>query len=337
MKLGHLKPKWLWFEVTDRCNSRCMYCNIWRKKPTKDPLTPEEIRKILSDPLFKDVTYIINSGGEPTLRPDLKEILEIEHETLPQAILNLSTNGLLPDRAIDAIEHALRIGCIIEVGVSLDGIGEKHDSVRGVKGNFEKVNYLLHKLVELRERYKGQIRSIGVLSTLTDFTAPFLEEVRRYAERLKLDYLIQWYSESPFYDNMGKGLASKDRLLSVVKSFSPKYFGGDLRYEMWLKWLRGKSIRFRCFAMHTFCVLKCSGDIAPCLTLWDVNVGNVRDSSPSQIWRSHKAKKAREIVKSCHGCLNDWATKWSFSCSYYPYLLFYLRRPRIMLRKLRTY
>lgn len=325
----HLRPRWLWFEVTDRCNSRCIFCDIWRKQPTKDVLSPQEVEKILSDPLFRDVRYIMNSGGEPTLRRDLKEIILAEHRALPKARIQLSTNGLLPERVIDVVKFAVQHGIGIDVGVSLDGIGEKHDLVRGVKGNFEKVDWLLNELIMLQKEYKDKI-SITIGFTLTDLTLPSLEDVRTYAQKLGVELLMQWYNQSSFYGNIGKNLSTnKELMVKAVQSLPP-----SILREMWLRWLDGKSIKFQCFAMYTFCVLKCNGNICPCLSLWDIEVGNVRESSPTQVWYSGNAKRARKIVKSCQGCLNSWSTGWSFESSFYPYILYYIKHPNILIKRL---
>jgi MoaA/NifB/PqqE/SkfB family radical SAM enzyme len=69
---GFLKPQGLVFMVTDKCNSRCTHSSIWRQKGVDNPLTPKELEKTLSDPLFKDIREIINTGGEATLRTDLE-------------------------------------------------------------------------------------------------------------------------------------------------------------------------------------------------------------------------------------------------------------------------
>jgi len=325
-----LQPKWLWFGVTDRCNSRCVYCDIWHKKPTKDVLTPEEIEKTLRDPLFRDVEYILNSGGEPTLRQDLKEIILAEHRALPKARLQLSTNGLLPERVIDVVKFAIQHDIDLSVGTSLDAIGDAYDSIRGVNGNFRKVDWLLHELVALKKEY-GYKQTPTFGFTLTDQTLPFLEEVKTYAQKLGVNSLVQWYNQSSFYGNTKKDLTDYNK--SMIKAVQSLPYG--LLREMWLKWIEeGYPIKFRCFAMYTFCVLKCNGDISPCLSLWDVKVGNVRESSPTTIWHSNEAKKARKIIKKCQGCLNVWGAGWSLECSFYPYLLFYLNHPHNLVKKL---
>ena len=323
-----LKPQWLWFGVTDKCNSRCRHCSIWNQKPTAKPLSTHEIEKTFSDPLFKEVRYVINSGGEPVVRNDIKEIILIEHKTLPKARLQLSTNGLLPERAIDVVEMAMENDIKLDVGVSLDGVGEKHDEARGVKGNFKKVDWLLRTLANIRERYGGDNLVIQIGFTLSNLTLSSLDEVRIYAQRLNMNLLVQWYNMSSFYSNTETKYAiSNEDLVKAIESldFNPIY-------AMWLESIKGKPFTFPCFAMHTFCVLQCDGTIAPCLSLWHVKVGNVRDNSPSTIWRSAKADEVRKMVKNCQGCLNSWGTGWSFESCLYPILI---SHPSMLIRTLR--
>jgi len=316
-----LKPQQLWFEVTDRCNCRCKFCNIWRSKPTNNVLNLEEIEKTLSDDLFKDLKYIMLSGGEPLLRNDLEEIIIRIHKILPKAPIMFGTNCSLPERTISVVKSAIKNNINIGVGVSLEGIGEKHDSVRGMRGLFEKVDWLLHELVALRKK-AGDKLSIGVGFVLSDLTLPALEEVKTYTQELSVSLHVQWYNEASYYDNIGEHLLSNTgAIIEAVRSLPP-----SLIHEMGIKLLSGKSIKFPCFAMYTFCLLKCNGDIVPCFDFWDVKVGNVRESPPSLIWHSPEAKKARRKVKNCQGCLNACGVGWSFGASFYPLLLFHLKR-----------
>jgi MoaA/NifB/PqqE/SkfB family radical SAM enzyme len=234
----------------------------------------------------------------------------------------------LPDRVIEVVKTAIKHDIRFDVGVSIDGIGEEHDKIRGVKGNFEKVDRLIHELVELRKSDNNKLRiSAGIV--LSDLTLHSLPEVRSYANRLNIDLTEAWYNEASFYDNIGKNVFS-NQLIEAVK-WQPS----SPLQETWLKALRGKSIKFSCFAMYTFCVLKCNGDIVPCLNLFDMKAGNIREKSPTDIWHSYEMKKVRKIVKNCHGCLNSWGLPWSFRSSYYPILLFYLKHPRILMEELR--
>jgi len=291
-------------------------------------LRPKEVEKVFNDDLFKGVRYVLCTGGEPAVRNELKDIILSIHKALPRATIQLSTNGLLPDRVIGVVKNAIKDDISLDVGVSLDGIGKEHDKLRGVKGNFEKADRLIHELVKLRESYRNKLH-IAAGIVLSDLTLHSLPEVRKYAKRLNIDLTEAWYNESSFYNNIGKSIFSNQLIEAVgLQPASPLQ-------ETWLKALRGKSIKFSCFAMYTFCVLKCNGDIVPCLNLWDIKVGNVRESSPTAIWHSVDAKETRRVVKNCQGCLNSWGAGWSFNSGYYPILLFYLKHPKIVMARLR--
>jgi len=326
-----LKPRWIWLEVTDNCNSHCSHCNIWKKQPTPNQLTLAEIEKTLSDPLFSEVETIINSGGEAILRDDIVEIIKLEHRLFPHAGLDLSTNGILADRVLKIVREILNEGIKINVGVSLDAIGSRHDRIRGVPGNYEKVNYLLRELVKLRNQYPGKL-SLVIGLTLSSLTLPGWEEVRDYARDMNIEFMAQWYNQSSFYDNDGgsKENENKDRMVKAVKE-QPV----TVVREKWLKLLNNKQIKFRCFAAQTFFAMRCDGGIVPCLNYWDDVLGNVRQNSPSEIWASPKAKEIREKVSHCPGCLNSWGVEWSASTSFYPRLTFYLRNPKAIIDRLK--
>lgn len=325
-----LRPRWLVFMVTDACNSRCIHCNIWKKKPTQNLLTPSEIERIFKEDLFKDVRYVICTGGEVSTREDLKDVFLSLHKALPNATLQLSTNGLLPNRIIELVEFLMKHDINLDIGVSLDGIGDKHDRIRGIKGNFERVNFLLHKLIELREKYRGKLRiSVGLV--VSDLTIESINDVRKYADKLGIDITEAWYNTSSFYDNCNNNdkAKMKDKMKEIVNSQKP-----SLIREKWLKWLDGKSIKFPCFALHTFCVIKCNGDVVPCLNLWESKIGNIRQLSPNEVWYGKKAQETRKKIKNCDGCLNNWGAGWSFETSSYQKIIFYLKHPLLFFNKI---
>ncbi len=320
-----LKPKWIWFEATDNCNSRCTHCNIWQKKPTQNQLTLEEIKNTLKDPLLSEVETIINSGGEPILRDDIVDIIKLEHEIFPNAHLDLSTNGILADRVLNVVQSILNENIKINVGVSLDAIGKKHDEIRGVPGNFKKVDYLLHKLVELRKKYPNKL-SIIIGFTLSQHTVDGWKRVKDYADKLNIECMAQWYNQSSFYGNEnGQKNINNNKMLAVVKK-QPN----TIIREKWLKLLKNQSIKFKCFAAETFFAIRCDGNIVPCLNYWDLCLGNIREKSPTEIWQSKKAQEIRKTITKCPGCLNSWGVEWSITSIFYPRLLFYLRNPRVI-------
>lgn len=135
------KPTVVQFPVNDICNSRCVMCNIWQRKRERE-ITPEELRRILSDSLFSEIRYVGMNGGEPTLRRDLSEIAQVLAESLPKLKgIGIITNALQPQMVIERILPLVQVaeaaGLSFDVSISLDGIGDDHDRNRGVKGNFD--------------------------------------------------------------------------------------------------------------------------------------------------------------------------------------------------------
>jgi polysaccharide pyruvyl transferase WcaK-like protein/MoaA/NifB/PqqE/SkfB family radical SAM enzyme len=125
-------------------------CRIWERKRDEE-ITPVQLAAVLSDPLFGEIEQVGMNGGEPTLRLDLPELAEVLIAKLPRLRgLSLITNAIREKRVIAAIEELGKIsrrrGKRLDVMVSLDGVGDVHDRVRGVPGNFESAMKVLDYL-----------------------------------------------------------------------------------------------------------------------------------------------------------------------------------------------
>lgn len=314
-KMGSaMKPRYMWYGVTEACNCRCLFCHIWQNKPAKDVMSPEEAEKAFSDPLFSELEQIVISGGEPTLRPDLYELLSAIHRSVPEARFTVSTNGMLPERYVEVLDRLLTEGVDVEAGISLDALDEKRDELRGVPGSFEKVDRLMHEIVALREKHPRLRVSAGLV--LIDATKETVEYVREYTKKLGVDLNIQWYNQADYYENTDMNLLTiDDRLREIIGSQPPS----PMR-DRELHFLDGGDLKFPCFALHTFVILKPTGEMAPCFEMWDDSIGDIRKTPASKLWKSEKAQKVRGKVKSCRGCLSDCGVEWSMSSSYLPYL-----------------
>jgi MoaA/NifB/PqqE/SkfB family radical SAM enzyme len=117
--------------VADRCDQRCVHCDIWRG-PALAPLTLAERLRVVDDALSAGVDQALLTGGEPLLSADLWPVAE--HLAAGGARLLLATNGMLLAR------HAAPVARrFAEVYVSLDGAGAAtHDRLRGVR-SFERL------------------------------------------------------------------------------------------------------------------------------------------------------------------------------------------------------
>lgn len=304
------KLEFLVYEITDACNSRCAHCNIWETKASKDMLNTDEIKEVFSRGDFKDVKELIITGGEPVLRHDILEcLLAIRQYVSPHAIFSFSTNALMPERVLEVVNGCLGEGMRLVVGVSLDGIGDEHDRVRGVEGNFKKVIYLLEELLAMKKKNNLDDRlSVTVGYTFSRKTCDSMRDVRSYVQSLGLRFLPQAYEEFSYYSNTS-GTKEKfwdEGLIKAIEELSPSF-----QKEVLLKIARKDEISFRCSSLKNFLLLRCNGDVTPCLRYSHIKIGNLRDQSFQEIWTGEKAKEARSTIHDCKGCSNTWATGWS--------------------------
>ena len=126
------------FFVTSRCNSKCRTCFYWEELNQTGDLSFEEIRQLSATmPKFNEIWL---SGGEPTLRQGLVPILELFYRQNGVRSVNFPANGLLPRKLLETLEstfaHCPELR--VNLNLALDGIGETHDRIRGVPGNFER-------------------------------------------------------------------------------------------------------------------------------------------------------------------------------------------------------
>ncbi len=128
----HRRPVVVW-SVTRACNLFCIHCYASaRRRPFADELSTAEGEAVLEDLARMGVPTVIFSGGEPLLRPDLFYLARRARALGLRTVL--STNGTLID---GGTARRIREAGFQYVGVSLDGLPEVHDRVRGRPGAFQ--------------------------------------------------------------------------------------------------------------------------------------------------------------------------------------------------------
>jgi Fe-coproporphyrin III synthase len=138
--------------VTSTCNSLCRTCFYWEELNQGRDLSFEQLEKLSTTaPKFQKLWI---SGGEPFLRKDLAEVIELFYRNNGIRNLNLPTNGLLPKKLESVIDFLLE-RCpklTIDLNFSIDGLANTHDAIRGVPNNFEKT---LATMEMAAQRWKG--------------------------------------------------------------------------------------------------------------------------------------------------------------------------------------
>ena len=133
------KPVVVW-NVTQRCNLRCVHCYAHSKDiDYKNELSTEEGKALIDDLAEFGCPVILFSGGEPLMRKDLPELAKYATSKGIRAVV--STNGTLITE--DMARTLKEIG-LSYVGISLDGMPETNDAFRGIEGSFDKAMQGLH-------------------------------------------------------------------------------------------------------------------------------------------------------------------------------------------------
>ena len=125
------------FFVTGQCNARCHHCFYWdHLGPTHAGLPLDKIEAIAAN--MPEFRTLLLSGGEPTLRKDLPELVHIFLRHNRIRTVSIPTNGLQSDRIASLAERvaAIDAGLRVNFNLSIDGFAETHDRIRGVPGNF---------------------------------------------------------------------------------------------------------------------------------------------------------------------------------------------------------
>lgn len=125
-------PMTLTYSVTAACQSKCKTCQIgamYCQDPSRaeKDLTLGEVEKIFSS--MKPIYFFNMSGGEPFLRKDLPEIVEMACRYLKPRVIHTPTNAIMTDRIIENTEKIIKIIRTYDATVpftvkpSIDGVG----------------------------------------------------------------------------------------------------------------------------------------------------------------------------------------------------------------------
>ncbi len=144
--------------VTSRCNAFCQTCFYHAELNQPGDMTFAQIEKISRT--MPPITDLWLSGGEPTLRRDVIEIIDtfVRNNGVDRVII--PTNGLVKSRVYEIVDHALGRHPQVDLylNIALDGYGKTHDRIRGVPGNWEKALDCIRSLYPLKEKYADRFR-----------------------------------------------------------------------------------------------------------------------------------------------------------------------------------
>ena len=281
--------------VTYKCNSRCTMCDIWKLKENSN-LELDYYKK-----LPKTLRDINVSGGEPFLRQDLVQLIKILRKTCPKAKIVISSNGFLTDLIKEKMREILKIAPNIGIGVSIDGIEEAHDKIRGIPGGFK----MAIKTIKMLREDLG-IKNLRLAFTISKENASELSKVYDLSRELGVEFTLALAQSSEFFFG-GKSVeeAPDEKILknqfdylikTELKSWQPKKWARAYFAKSLFDFAKTGKQALSSKAGQDFFFLDPFGNVYPSVIHNSV-MGNVKEKDFPAIWFGKDAEEARKKVK----------------------------------------
>jgi len=315
-------PRMLTYTVTFTCNARCVMCDSWRKDGKGD-LTLAEIERIFAQLPPMDAVRL--TGGEPFVRRDLSDIARIAVDAVAPAVLHVTSNGFLTDRIVDFCERRPR-DVPLNLLVSIDGVGEKHDQIRGHDGAFRSAMRTIEALAPRRKELR---LNLAVNQTVVDSVgAAQYKELHALLEPLGVkNQVVVAYRASATYsvaaesnfapnypgqfepfddlsipalESLFEALEAALRTYPPVERVAKRYYLDGIRNRLLAQ---DGSPNPPCVALRAHMRMFPNGDVPVC-QFNSRKLGNLRETPFRDVWFSPTAESARAWVRACPGC---WA------------------------------
>jgi len=279
--------------ISYRCNARCLMCHTWRY-PGKaaDEFPPNLVNKIPGGLKFINIT-----GGEPFIREDLDQIIQIAISKTDRLLI--STNGYFTGRIVRLAE---KYGNRVGIRISIEGLSRTNDALRGIKGGFDQG---LRTLLALRDM---GIKDIGVAVTVSDKNAKDMIQLYRLADAMDMEFATAITHNSYYFhkhdnrlEDTGMIAAEFEQIASeLLRTNKPKnwfraYFNMGLANKA-----SGKKRPLPCEAGTDFFFLDPCGNIMACNGSDEPMIlGNLNEQSFSELWGGATAEEIRKQVTEC--------------------------------------
>jgi len=319
------QPTTFTFSVTGMCQSNCKTCYIGREfgknpeKIKKLDLKLDEIEKF-----FRSLGYVyfLNlSGGEPYLRDDLVEITELAMKYLKPKIVHIPTNAYLPEKIERTTRNILDVmseytkNVPLTIKPSIDGVGEKHDEIRGLKGNFKRLEETIQRLKMIEKDYANFHLELGTV--VSNYNIDDLEEIENWVHKQGVQsYRNEIAEQREEFFNIGEEITPSNGIYGKLMVDFKKKIEGNLKnkeplakisesmrlayYDLAVKILKEKKQVIPCYAGISNIHLNYDGDIWPCCVLgYKHSMGNIREFNYDYraLFNSKKAKEVRKYIK----------------------------------------
>ncbi|OGS22118.1 MAG: hypothetical protein A3J83_03870 [Elusimicrobia bacterium RIFOXYA2_FULL_40_6] len=307
-----IAPEELHIELTYKCNSRCIMCEIWLPgnvlKKEKE-LTLKELEKLIKTAnKLKKIKKVVLSGGEPFLRKDIVKVCSLFIRSYPGISVGILSNLLLNTREITG-----QIGKILEsepadfwIGSSLDGIGATHDLVRGRKGAFAA---LVRNVKAIKKHYPKI--SCSLTYTLTPKNYKDLFKSYKLSKKLGCYFGSQFVVQKKETEKFAwkeEEFKSIEKQVKIIIDCEQENCFSTTPETIFLKNLvnyarKPKRYIDECSLGRNIALLNPYGELYACpINKQKMTIGNIRKTGFDKLWDSAKAESIRRFIdeKKCH-------------------------------------
>lgn len=316
--------------VTSRCNFRCKHCYLLDKLNKKhDELTVEELQKIGKH--ISTLQRVHIAGGEPFMRKDISQVIEVIAQEWDSEIICLPTNGSFKKKAIETVEnYAKKCNKSLRLHYSLNALDDTFDEFTSSKNSFEKWK---SNISEVR-KITSQLPHVTLTSLITynDYNQHNFEELLNFVlNEIGVDDLSIGLVRS--HANYAPDL-DIDKFNNIIQNYFRNNPSQNIFVKSYRELIRKKFAQYhtqkecltKCYSGQVRVVLSPEGDVYPCETKGypegsnqeQYLMGNIRDFDYN-IHKVINSPKAKEILKrikdeKCH-CQQGVDMSLSLLCS----------------------
>jgi radical SAM protein with 4Fe4S-binding SPASM domain len=332
-------PQEVSLQLTYRCNLRCTHCYQWNEQGFFRDFSPARQKTELDIDVVENVlrttaparSKLFLWGGEPLMHTKFGEVAELL-EQYPRTV-NMCTNGLLFKRRLDDM---LRIGENLYLLVSLDGLGEDHEALRG-KGTFKRTMENIRMMLDLKRagEFTGELSLSCMVSHVT---VGKMYEFMEWAEELGVNtvyFQFPWYispevaaqmdevyeqsfswlkpdtgTKQPTWHSYTYQLPAEQLpvLRDSMARLASRAWRVRVRYQPQLEadevedFILGTSRpaqrRSKCLAVSNRMEVHADGNVSSCKFFPEFVVGNLYDTEVTELWQSESFRQVRSILSA---------------------------------------
>jgi radical SAM protein with 4Fe4S-binding SPASM domain len=281
--------------VTYRCPMHCKMCDIWQGQTKHEEEFKPELLNKLPQLSLANVT-----GGEPLVRQDLDEIIRILFTKTDRIVI--STSGYYEERIIELVRKFPKLG----FRVSIEGLSQKNDELRGRPGGFDRGLRVLLSLQRMG------IKDIGFGITVSNNNSEDMLWLYELSRNLKMQFATAAFHNSFYFQKDDNVITNKEEVSSnfeelvnrLFKENHPKSWFRALFNIGLINYINDGKRMLPCEAGSENFFIDPFGEVLPCNGMeekyWFQSMGNLHDvDSFMDIWTSERAEEVRAKVAKC--------------------------------------